>query len=129
MEKYTQKEKIAYLLRKIGVPTSLKGWRCLMAAIEECINDPDAIDCVTKVLYPNVAKQLDTTPSRVERAIRHAIEVAFLNADVSMLEGIFGAGTSLYSGKVTNSQFISTMVELITIEVHHPIWDDLRERL
>ena len=80
------------------------------------VNDMDVINAVTKVLYPEVAKRFCTTPSRVERAIRHAIEVAWDRGDVEMLNNVFGYTISGAKGKPTNSEFISMIADKIRLD-------------
>ena len=105
------------VLREIGVPEHLKGYRCMITAVVMVVEDPDIIECITKGLYPAVAKKLGTTPSRVERAIRHAIEVAWMNGDIIMLYSYFGNSISIEKGKPTNTQFLASMGNYIRYEV------------
>ncbi len=127
LDTYTQEEAIAYLLKTLGIQPNLMGWKYLNCAVKLVIEDDKAIEQVTKVLYPYVAKRYGTTTARVERAIRHAIEAAFdISTEDSWLHEVFGSIYSAYSGKPTNSLFIATCAELIKTEVHHPIFN-LRE--
>ena len=95
------------IIHELGVPAHIKGYDFLRRAIMLCIEDERLIHSVTKVLYPAVAKHYDTTPSRVERAIRHAIEVCFDRGDVETLENYFGYTIKNSRGKPTNSEFIA----------------------
>ncbi len=95
------------VIHELGVPAHIKGYDFLRRAIMLCIEDEKLIHSVTKILYPAVAKHYETTPSRVERAIRHAIEVAFDRGDVDTLERYFGYTIKNSRGKPTNSEFIA----------------------
>ncbi|MBQ5972829.1 MAG: sporulation transcription factor Spo0A [Oscillospiraceae bacterium] len=102
---------ITQLLHDIGVPAHIKGYQYLREAILLSVRDPDIINSVTKILYPEVAKTYRTTPSRVERAIRHAIEVAWDRGDVDEIQKIFGYTVSNVKGKPTNSEFIAMLAD------------------
>ena len=104
------------LLHTVGVPAHIKGYQYLREGVILAVNDPDAINAVTKILYPTVAKRYKTTSSRVERAIRHAIEVAWDRGDVEVLNGFFGYTVSNIKGKPTNSEFISMIADRIRLE-------------
>ena len=104
------------IIHEIGVPAHIKGYQYLRAAIILAINDMDVINAVTKVLYPSVAKQFDTTSSRVERAIRHAIEVAWNRGDIEVLQKFFGYTVSNIKGKPTNSEFIAMIADRLQLE-------------
>ena len=95
------------IIHEIGVPAHIKGYQYLREAIILTIRDMDMINAVTKVLYPEVARKFSTTPSRVERAIRHAIEVAWDRGDIEVLQKFFGYTVSNIKGKPTNSEFIA----------------------
>lgn len=103
------------ILHEIGVPAHIKGYQYLREAIIMTINNMDAINSVTKVLYPEVAKKFDTTPSRVERAIRHAIEVAWDRGDIETLQKFFGYTVSNVKGKPTNSEFIAMIADCLSL--------------
>lgn len=103
------------VLHEIGVPAHIKGYQYLREAIIMTINDMDAINSVTKILYPEVAKKFDTTPSRVERAIRHAIEVAWDRGDLETLQKFFGYTVSNVKGKPTNSEFIAMIADCLSL--------------
>lgn len=103
------------IIHEIGVPAHIKGYQYLREAIVLTVNDMDVINAVTKVLYPAVAKKFDTTPSRVERAIRHAIEVAWDRGDIETLQKFFGYTVSNIKGKPTNSEFIAMIADSLTL--------------
>ena len=103
------------IIHEIGVPAHIKGYQYLREAIILTINDMDIINAVTKVLYPTVAKKFDTTPSRVERAIRHAIEVAWDRGDIETLQKFFGYTVSNIKGKPTNSEFIAMIADCLSL--------------
>ncbi len=105
---------ITEVLKEIGVPSHIKGYKYLRDAIEYCMQNP--VVSVTKELYPEVAKKNYTTASRVERAIRHAIEVAWDRGDVDVLTQYFGCTISMERGKPTNSEFIFRIVDCFKIE-------------
>ena len=99
------------IIHKIGVPAHIKGYQYLRTAIIMTIEDSDLINAVTKVLYPTVAKKYQTTSSRVERAIRHAIEVAWDRGDLDTLNSYFGYTIQNDRGKPTNSEFIAMIAD------------------
>lgn len=101
------------LIRDIGIPTSVKGYRYAVTAILLLVKEPDTADGITKVLYPAVAKQHDTTASRVERAIRHGVEVAWSRGDLDVLTKYFGNTVSSSKGKPTNSEFLTRIAEAV----------------
>ncbi|MCR5664524.1 MAG: sporulation transcription factor Spo0A [Oscillospiraceae bacterium] len=103
------------IIHEIGVPAHIKGYQYLREAIILTINDMEMINAVTKVLYPEVAKRYNTTPSRVERAIRHAIEVAWDRGDIEVLQKYFGYTVSNIKGKPTNSEFIAMIADSLTL--------------
>ena len=103
------------IIHEIGVPAHIKGYQYLREAIVLTIKDMDMINAVTKALYPEVAKKYGTTPSRVERAIRHAIEVAWDRGDIEVLQKYFGYTVSNIKGKPTNSEFIAMIADSLTL--------------
>ena len=107
------------IIHEIGVPAHIKGYQYLREAIILTIKDMDMINAVTKVLYPEVAKRFGTTPSRVERAIRHAIEVAWDRGDVETLQKFFGYTVSGIKGKPTNSEFIAMIADNLSLKRKH----------
>ena len=106
---------VTEIIHEIGVPAHIKGYQYLREAIMLTIRDMDAINAVTKVLYPEVARKFSTTPSRVERAIRHAIEVAWDRGDVETLQKFFGYTVSGIKGKPTNSEFIAMIADHLSL--------------
>ncbi len=104
------------IIHEIGVPAHIKGYQYLREAIILTIKDMEMINAVTKVLYPEVAKRYSTTPSRVERAIRHAIEVAWDRGDIEVLQKYFGYTVSNIKGKPTNSEFIAMIADSLTLQ-------------
>ena len=105
------------IIHEIGVPAHIKGYQYLREAIILTIQDMDIINAVTKVLYPAVAKKFNTTASRVERAIRHAIEVAWDRGDIETLQKFFGYTVSNIKGKPTNSEFIAMIADCLTLRM------------
>ncbi|HIS48548.1 MAG TPA: sporulation initiation factor Spo0A C-terminal domain-containing protein [Candidatus Scybalocola faecigallinarum] len=110
------KRRVTKIIQDLGVPANIKGYAYLRDAILISIANPDAINSITKVLYPEVAKQNQTTPTRVERAIRHAIEVAWSRGNNEMAEKIFGYTVNLTRGKPTNSEFIALIADMMRID-------------
>lgn len=102
---------VTSVMHGLGIPAHIKGYQFLRTAIIYTINDPEMINYVTKSLYPTVARVHSTTPSRVERAIRHAIEVAWDRGDVDTLTSYFGYTISRQRGKPTNSEFIAMIAD------------------
>ena len=111
---------ISDIMREIGVPAHIKGYLYLRQAIMLTVNDPDLMHAVTKVLYPTVAKANKTTSSRVERAIRHAIEVAWDRGDVDVLSSYFGYTIQNSRGKPTNSEFIAMIADKLRLTKKTP---------
>ncbi|MBR5570059.1 MAG: sporulation transcription factor Spo0A [Oscillospiraceae bacterium] len=105
------------IIHEIGVPAHIKGYQYLREAIMIAVNDMDVINAITKVLYPQVAKAFQTTPSRVERAIRHAIEVAWDRGDLDTLQRFFGYTVSNTKGKPTNSEFIALIADKLQLQL------------
>lgn len=104
------------IIHQIGIPAHIKGYHYLRTAIILSINDDEMINSVTKLLYPTVAERYNTTPSRVERAIRHAIEIAWDRGDVDVLNGIFGYTVRNTRGKPTNSEFIALIADKLRLQ-------------
>ena len=105
------------IIHEIGVPAHIKGYQYLREAIIIAVEDMDVINAITKVLYPQVAKTFQTTPSRVERAIRHAIEVAWDRGDLETLQKFFGYTVNSTKGKPTNSEFIALIADKLQLEL------------
>ena len=114
-----RKNRVTAVIHEIGVPAHIKGYQYLREAIIIAVNDLEVINAVTKVLYPAVAKRFATTPSRVERAIRHAIEVAWDRGDLETLQKYFGYTVSNAKGKPTNSEFIAMIADRLLLEQKH----------
>ena len=110
------KNQVTAIIHEIGVPAHIKGYQYLREAILIAVEDAEVINAVTKVLYPSVAKRFATTPSRVERAIRHAIEVAWDRGDLETLQKYFGYTVSNSKGKPTNSEFIAMISDRLILE-------------
>ena len=108
--------RVTAIIHEIGVPAHIKGYQYLREAIILVVNDMDTINAVTKVLYPAVAKKFGTTASRVERAIRHAIEVAWDRGDLEILQKYFGYTVNGAKGKPTNSECIAMIADRISLE-------------
>ncbi|MEE1284273.1 MAG: sporulation transcription factor Spo0A [Acutalibacteraceae bacterium] len=109
--------RITQTLHQIGVPAHIKGYQYLREAILMSIEDPESINAVTKLLYPGVAKKYATTSSRVERAIRHAIEVAWDRGDVEVLNSYFGYTIQSQRGKPTNSEFVAMIADKFRLQL------------
>ena len=110
---------ISDIMRQIGVPAHIKGYHYLRTAIKYCLDDSEMLSSVTKILYPSVAKKYKTTSSRVERAIRHAIEVAWDRGDVDVLSSYFGYTIQSERGKPTNSEFIAMITDKINLSMRN----------
>lgn len=108
--------KITEILHEIGVPAHIKGYQYLRTAIIDVVNNIELLGAITKELYPNIAKQYSTTPSRVERAIRHAIEVAWTRGKIETINNIFGYTIHNNKGKPTNSEFIAMISDKLRLE-------------
>ncbi len=104
------------MIHRIGIPAHIKGYHYLRTAIILSINDDEMINSVTKLLYPTVAQKYSTTSSRVERAIRHAIEIAWDRGDVDVLNGLFGYTIHTARGKPTNSEFIALIADKLRLQ-------------
>ena len=109
--------RVTEIIHQIGVPAHIKGYHYLRDAILMSINDEEIINAVTKRLYPSVAKKHNTTSSRVERAIRHAIEVAWDRGDVEVLNSFFGYTIHNGRGKPTNSEFIAMISDKFRLQL------------
>ena len=108
---------VTSIIHEIGVPAHIKGYQYLREAIIIAVEDMDVINAITKILYPQVAKTFQTTPSRVERAIRHAIEVAWDRGDLDTLQRFFGYTVSNTKGKPTNSEFIALIADKLQLQL------------
>lgn len=103
------------MIHELGVPAHIKGYQYLREAIMMSVEDPAMISSITKILYPTIAKRFQTTPSRVERAIRHAIEVAWSRGRMETLDAMFGYTIDTGKGKPTNSEFIALIADRIRL--------------
>jgi two-component system response regulator (stage 0 sporulation protein A) len=108
---------VTNVIHEVGVPAHIKGYQYLREAIMMVIRDTDVINQITKQLYPEIAGKYHTTPSRVERAIRHAIEVAWGRGEQTTVENIFGYTVSAAKGKPTNSEFIAMIADKLRLEL------------
>ncbi len=104
------------MIHEIGVPAHIKGYQYLREAIMMAVEDIEMLNSITKVLYPTIAKRFQTTPSRVERAIRHAIEVAWSRGRMETLDALFGYTINTGKGKPTNSEFIALIADKIRLQ-------------
>lgn len=104
------------MIHEIGVPAHIKGYQYLREAIMMAVEDIEMLGAITKVLYPSIAKKYQTTSSRVERAIRHAIEVAWSRGRMETLEALFGYTINVGKGKPTNSEFIALIADKIRLQ-------------
>lgn len=107
---------VTEIIHQVGIPAHIKGYHYLRTAIMLSVNNDEMINCVTKLLYPTVAKRYQTTSSRVERAIRHAIEIAWDRGDIDVLTGIFSYTVHTTRGKPTNSEFIALIADHLRLK-------------
>lgn len=120
------KDKICYMLKELSVPPHLIGFEYIIDAVEIVLNNHDVLNAVTKELYPAIAKKHNSTGSRVERAIRNAVEHSFDNAPTDVLRSVFGNTINMHTGKVVNTHFIAIVAEVLEHEPNHPIFDGSR---
>ena len=109
---------ITNLLHSLGMPSHIKGYSYIRDSINLMYNKPSMLGAITKELYPEIANMYDTTSSRVERAIRHAIEVSWTRGDYEVMEEIFGHSVDYDRAKPTNSEFIATLADKLRLEIH-----------
>lgn len=114
---YPLYKEITKILKHIGVPGHLLGCGYVREAILLAMNNRNILTAITSELYPQIARKFDTTPSRVERAIRHAIEVTWDRGDMDVLCGYFGNTISADRGKPTNKEFIATVADYLCLEM------------
>ena len=107
---------ISKLLHDLGMPSHIKGYQYIRDSIELMYNNPDTLGGITKEVYPYIADKYNTTPSRVERAIRHAIEVSWNRGDYDLMEEIFGHSVDFDRAKPTNSEFLATVADKIHLD-------------
>lgn len=115
-KEYNLESDVTNIIHEIGVPAHIKGYHYLRDAIMMSVNDGEMLGSITKLLYPTIAKQHKTTPSRVERAIRHAIEVAWSRGKVDTIDELFGYTVNNGKGKPTNSEFVALIADKIRLE-------------
>lgn len=109
--------RVTNILHEIGVPAHIRGYHYMREAIIMAIGDIDVLNYITKELYPSIAKKCNTTPSRVERAIRHAIEVAWSRGRIDVIDSLFGYTINNHKGKPTNSEFIALISDRLRLEI------------
>ena len=107
---------VTNVIREIGIPAHIKGYQYLRDAIMIIIDEVEILGSVTKILYPQIAEKYSTTPSRVERVIRHAIEVAWSRGNIDMINRLFGYTIKLEKGKPTNSEFMAMIADKLRME-------------
>ena len=112
------KQAITSLLHSLGIPSHIKGYLYIRDSIDLMYNNPSMIGAITKELYPEIAEKYDTTSSRVERAIRHAIEVSWNRGDYDVMESLFGNSVDYDRAKPTNSEFIATLADKLRIDAN-----------
>jgi len=112
----TLESDVTDIIHEIGVPAHIKGYQYLRDAIIMSVNDTEMLNSITKILYPSIAKKHKTTPSRVERAIRHAIEVAWSRGKIDTIDELFGYTICNGKGKPTNSEFVALIADKIRLE-------------
>ncbi len=109
---------ISKMLHDLGIPSHIKGYQFLRDAVFMVFENPEIIGGITKELYPELAKKYDTTVSRVERAIRHAVEISWMRGDLKLMENIFGHSVDINKSKPTNSEFIVTLADKMRLDFH-----------
>ena len=110
------RQAITSLLHSLGIPSHIKGYNYIRDSIDLMYNNPSMIGAITKELYPEIAERYDTTSSRVERAIRHAIEVSWNRGDYDVMESLFGNSVDYDRAKPTNSEFIATLADKLRLD-------------
>jgi len=116
---YDLERDVTDMIHEIGVPAHIKGYQYLRDAIMLSVNDTEMLGSITKVLYPTIAAKFQTTSSRVERAIRHAIEVAWSRGRMETLDALFGYTINTGKGKPTNSEFIALIADKIRLQYRY----------
>lgn len=117
VSKQTLDIEVTNIIRELGIPAHIKGYQYLRDAILYIVDDMELLGSVTKVLYPMIAQRYTTTPSRVERAIRHAIEVAWSRGNIDLIHRIFGYTINIEKGKPTNSEFMAMIADKLRLEM------------
>lgn len=115
VQEHDLEKDVTDMIHEIGVPAHIKGYQYLREAIMMSVEDSEMLNSITKILYPSIAKKYQTTPSRVERAIRHAIEVAWSRGKMETLDALFGYTINIGKGKPTNSEFIALIADKIRL--------------
>lgn len=113
----SRKQIISNTIKELGIPVNLTGYGFVRDAVEKLISNPSLAHAMTKELYPVIAEQFDTTPSRVERCIRHAIEVGWERGNKLLRDEIFGYTVSECTGKPTNAEFLATVADYISLKI------------
>ncbi len=113
----TLEEQVTNIIHEVGVPAHIKGYLYLREAIMMSVNDMEMLNSITKILYPEIARKYNTSPSRVERAIRHAIEVAWTRGKMDTIDELFGYTVNNGKGKPTNSEFIALITDRIRLQL------------
>lgn len=121
-QSYNLELRVTAVLQELGVPAHIKGYYYLRSAVMRAVRDPGLIDAITKELYPELAKEFNTTPSRVERAMRHAIEVAWDRGDIEVTQKWFGYTVSNIKGKPTNSEFVALIADKLRLEMKKEVF-------
>ena len=116
MKNQNLEKDVTNMIHEIGVPAHIKGYQYLREAIMMSVQDVEMLNSITKILYPTIAKKFQTTSSRVERAIRHAIEVAWNRGKMETLDAMFGYTINTGKGKPTNSEFIALIADKIRLQ-------------
>lgn len=117
-KRHSLEERVTEIIHEIGVPAHIKGYQYLREAIIMSVNDMEMLNSITKILYPEIAKKYQTTPSRVERAIRHAIEVAWSRGKMDTIDELFGYTINNGKGKPTNSEFIALITDKMRLQMN-----------
>ena len=117
-KRHSLEERVTEIIHEIGVPAHIKGYQYLREAIIMSVNDMEMLNSITKILYPEIAKKYQTTSSRVERAIRHAIEVAWSRGKMDTFDELFGYTINNGKGKPTNSEFIALITDKMRLQMN-----------
>lgn len=120
---YNLELRVTAVLQELGVPAHIKGYYYLRSAVMRAVRDPGLIDAITKELYPDLAKEFNTTAIRVERAMRHAIEVAWDRGDIEVTLKWFGYTVSNTKGKPTNSEFVALLADKLRLEMKKEVFN------
>ena len=121
-KRHSLEERVTEIIHEIGVPAHIKGYQYLREAIIMSVNDMEMLISITKILYPEIAKKYQTTSSRVERAIRHAIEVAWSRGKMDTIDELFGYTINNGKGKPTNSEFFALITDKMRLQMNALKW-------